>query len=128
MKILLGSLLLFFMGLVNAGEDSMSVNIDPNQTQFTITLPANPTTGYQWTVKKYDKSFLQLITSHYISPQTNLIGAGGQMQFKFELVKGETYPKNTIMQFKYARPWEPESGTLKNVTVNFQKVDLNRNH
>lgn len=121
MKILLGSLLLFFIGLGNAGGDSMSVNIDPNQTQFTITLPANPTTGYQWTVKKYDKSFLQLVASHYISPQTNLMGAGGQMQFKFELVEGETYPKNTTMQFKYARPWEPENGTLKNVTVNFQK-------
>nr|WP_232220592.1 protease inhibitor I42 family protein [Legionella tunisiensis] len=57
MKIVLGSLLLFFIGLVNAGEDSMSVNIDPSQTQFIITLPANPTTGYQWTVKNTTNRF-----------------------------------------------------------------------
>nr|WP_232220591.1 protease inhibitor I42 family protein [Legionella tunisiensis] len=63
--------------------------------------------------QKYDKSFLQLIASHYISPQTKLMGAGGQMQFKFELVEGKIYPKNTSMLFKYARPWEPDTGTLK---------------
>lgn len=120
MRMLLGSLLLSFVVTANA-TDTMSINVDPNQTQFVITLPANPTTGYQWTVKKYDKSFLQLISSHYVAPQTKLIGAGGNMLFTFELIKGKAYPQNTEMLFKYAQPWSLKNSTLKKVSINFSK-------
>ncbi|KTC78411.1 protease inhibitor I42 family protein [Legionella brunensis] len=118
MKILWSSLLLAFATLIHAA-DTMTLNIDKNQTQFEVTLPANPTTGYQWTVESYDKSIIKLLSSRYVAPQTKLIGAGGQMQFTFQLLKGKSYPQNTTLQFKYARPWEPETGTMKQVVVNF---------
>ncbi|ASQ45641.1 protease inhibitor I42 family protein [Legionella clemsonensis] len=117
MKTLWSSLLLACATFTHA--DTMSLNVNPNQKEFIITLPANPTTGYQWTVEKYDKSFLKLLSSNYLAAKTKLIGAGGQMQFTFQLLKGKSYPQSTTMQFKYARPWEQEKGTLKQVTVNF---------
>lgn len=119
MRIILGGLLLSFVVSANAA-DTMTLNVNASQSQFSVTLPSNPTTGYQWTVKKYDNSFLKLIASEYLAPQTKLIGAGGQMQFKFELESGKPHPASTQIQFKYERPWEPNKGTLKTVTVNFQ--------
>ncbi|CDZ78174.1 putative secreted protein [Legionella massiliensis] len=119
MRIILGSLLLSFLVLANAA-DTMTLTIDKNQKDFLVTLPSNPTTGYQWTVVSFDKSFLELKASQYLPPKTKLIGAGGQMQFNFALIARKTYPASTTMQFKYLRSWEPETGTLKTVTVNFQ--------
>ncbi|WP_347251285.1 protease inhibitor I42 family protein [Legionella sp.] len=123
MKTILVGLLVLCGSLVNAAaSDPMTINVNPKQSKFQITLPSNPTTGYQWTVTQYDKFFLQLISSQYIAPQSNLIGAGGQMSFTFELVEGKSYPATTAINLKYARPWEPENGTAKTVTVNFQST------
>lgn len=124
MRTILGSLLLFWGALATAAaSDPMTVNVDPKQSKFQVTLSSNPTTGYQWTVTKYDKSLLQLVPSQYIAPQSKLIGAGGQMMFTFELVGGKTYPASTTINFKYARPWEPENGSSKTVTVNFKSIN-----
>ncbi len=101
--------------------DTLTLYVDSSSPQFVVTLPANPTTGYQWTVSTYDKTMLRLTSSHYIVPKTKLIGAGGEMTFTFALNKGKAYPKATTMSFTYARSWEPKSGTLKQVTVQFTK-------
>jgi inhibitor of cysteine peptidase len=103
-----------------SGED-LSVNADSSKNSFTVKLVANPTTGFQWEVTEYDKNLLILSESHYERPQTNLIGAGGEMLFTFTLKKGKIYPANTHMKFKYSRSWEPGSSTVKNITVNFVK-------
>ncbi|MDI9818289.1 MULTISPECIES: protease inhibitor I42 family protein [unclassified Legionella] len=119
MRILFGGLLLAFMTFANAA-DTMIINVDANQPHFIITLPSNPTTGYQWIVKDYDQSFLRLLSSRYVAPQNKLIGAGGNMIFTFELIKGKTYPQNTKMTFKYVRPWESDNGTLQKISINFK--------
>ena len=119
MKILIGCCLLLCSVLANANDNAMTINVDPATSQFTVKLPANPTTGFQWTVKEYDKTILTLTDSEYLPPQTKLFGAGGNMIFTFELVKGKKYPQSTQMVFNYARSWEPETGTLQQVTVNF---------
>lgn len=119
MRIMLAGLLLIFALITNAA-DLMTLTVNKNQKEFSLSLPSNPTTGYQWTVVNFDKSFLQLKASQYIAPKTKLIGAGGQMQFNFALVNGKSYPASTTLQFKYLRPWEPETGTVKEIRVNFQ--------
>ena len=119
MKRLTGIILLFIASLANAGNVS-TLTVDPDQSQFIVTLPANPTTGYQWTVTEYDKRNLKLIKSYYEPAKTKLMGAGGQMYFVFKKVT-KTYPDKTELIFKYAQPWEPENGTLKNITINFSK-------
>ncbi|MBA2652522.1 MAG: protease inhibitor I42 family protein [Tatlockia sp.] len=100
------------------------MTVNANQNQFQVTLPANPTTGYQWEVISFDSSFLQLLYSQYLPPKSQLAGAGGEMQFTFELIAGKNYPAKTTLEFKYHRPWEAEGSTLKTIKVNFQKAKL----
>ena len=120
MKLLLACWLLLGSLYANAA-DPLIMNVDPANQQFVVTLPANPTTGYQWTVTTYNKKLLKMTGSHFDAPQTKLIGAGGKMTFIFELLKGKSYPESTLMTFTYARSWEPKSAMLQQVTVNFTK-------
>ena len=120
MKILFSSLLLGFAMTVHA-DDELSLDVNVKDPSFVISLPANPTTGFQWAVDQYDKNILTLSSSVYQKPQTNLVGAGGQMQFTFTLQKGKALPEHTHLQFKYARAWEPKTATVKKVQVNFLK-------
>lgn len=118
MKMLLSWLLMGFSVLSYANNDVV-MKVSSKDPSFVVSLAANPTTGYQWSVVKFDKNLLTLSNSIYEKPQTNLIGAGGKMLFIFNLNKGKTYPAQTKMVFKYARSWEPDSGTIKKVTINF---------
>ena len=120
MRAILGGFLLL-CSLGAQADDNTVITVDSSSQQFVVTLPANPTTGYQWTVTSFDKKTFKMTASQFVSPRTRLIGAGGQMTYTFALIKGQSYPKSTQMSFTYARPWDPKSGTLKQVTVNFNK-------
>ena len=110
---------LFFYSLFAHADNLTTMTVDSSNPKFVVTLPANPTTGYQWTVTNYDKKILMMTGSKFLAPRTRLMGAGGQMTFTFARVKGKSYPKSTQLSFTYARSWEPKSATLKKVTVNF---------
>ncbi len=97
----------------------MTVHVNRTDSTFEITLPANPTTGYQWTIKQIDHSLLQLKSQQYIRPNTHLLGAGGAERFVFQLLEGKPYPKQTEIELSYARSWEPGSGDLTKIIVEF---------
>ncbi|KTD59263.1 protease inhibitor I42 family protein [Legionella shakespearei] len=118
-KFILLLALLFGYSLM-AHADDVSIDVNSNNKNFTVSLNANPTTGYQWKVVSFDKGLLTLSGSQYQKPNNKLIGAGGKMLFTFTLNKGKTYPAKTDMVFKYARPWEDKGGTVQKVTVNFE--------
>ena len=120
MRLVFGSLL-FLCSLCGHAADALILNVDSCSPEFLVSLPSNPTTGYQWTVKAYDKKIMRMADSHFVAPQTKLIGAGGKMIFTFALIKGQSLPHSTSLSFTYARSWEAKSGTLKHVTVNFIK-------
>lgn len=109
-------LLLSFLAWSGGG---MTLDVNKNEKSFNVSLAANPTTGYSWSVLDYDKNLLSLTHSEYNKPQTNLIGAGGVMIFTFTLNEGKTYPSQTKMTFRYSRPWEQEGGKIKKVVVRF---------
>jgi len=113
---------LFLNSLMVFSADTIKMNVDANSQQFKITLPANPTTGFQWTVKEYDKAILKLAGNQYLAPQPKLMGAGGEMCFIFSRVKGATYPKTTTLLFRYSRSWEHKGGIVKKVVVNFRVI------
>ena len=117
---MLGGLLLLCT-LWGHAADILAIHVDRSSQQFAVTLPANPTTGYQWTVTTYDKQLLHVTSSHYAARQTKRIGAGGEMIFIFALNKGKSYPNSTRMLFTYARPWDSKSGSLKRVIINFNQ-------
>lgn len=111
-------LLVLFFGGAQASED-LIVHVNPKSPQFRVMLPANPSTGYQWTLKKYDQNNLMLIHSQYLAPHSNRIGAGGQMIFTFKPVADQAYPPKTEMTFQYARAWESKKGESRKVIVLF---------
>lgn len=121
MKTLLSLVLFCFLGWANA-ITTTTISVDPHQGSFKVSLPANPTTGFQWTLKEYDTSLLKLTSSQYIAPESKLIGAGGEMVFVFDLLPtGNVLPSSTTLLFQYARPWETANGTIQQITINFQK-------
>ena len=106
--------------LLGFATESVKLVVDVKAAAFTVSLPANPTTGYQWVVEKYDTSHFDKISSQYVAESTTRMGAGGQMQFVFERKKDVDYPACTQMTFRYARPWEPTKGSVTRVTVMFK--------
>lgn len=118
MKIVCSLVMLFFSLIAQAADDTMTMTIPEQQKQFQITLPANPTTGFQWTIKEFDRQLLRLKKSEYNAPVAKRMGAGGKMVFTFEKIK-DTHPKQTEIVFQYARSWESKDGTLKRVTIDF---------
>lgn len=120
MRIFGAGLLWLFLGCGNATSALETQTISPESAMFMITMPANPTTGYQLTVQKYDTDLFKLVESHYQSSKPALMGSGGKMVFKFELLEGHVYPKNTQMVFRSARPWEKGDGILTPVDIYFE--------
>lgn len=119
MKFLTGFTMMMLTMFAHA-DDSLSLDVAKGQKSFVVNLPANPTTGFQWSVVQYDKDLLTLGSSVYHGPNTKLIGAGGRMLFTFNLNKGAALPKSTDLTFKYARSWEKNGeSTIQKVTINF---------
>lgn len=119
MRILLCSGL-FWASFLSFSANVQTLDITAANKQFVLVLPANPTTGYQWTVKSYDKSYLLFKNSSYRAPVTSRVGAGGQMVFTFSRVNNLSFPKTTRVVFCYARSWEPASGVIKQVDLRFK--------
>jgi inhibitor of cysteine peptidase len=80
---------------------------------FNITLASNPTTGYHWELAApLDEAVVKLVASEYKSPDTRMLGAGGQEIWTFRAVgRGQT-----VVQLKYVRPWEKDVAPIKTAT------------
>lgn len=112
---------LFFSSMVFAMETQI-IDVNMSQPQFVVVFPANPTTGYQWTILSYDKTKISLMSSVYQTPTKQQIGTGGKMIFTFKAIPGQTYPMSSQIKFKYVRPWDPNHGTFTDVIVNVNKA------
>lgn len=99
--------------------NTTSLSFDQCQPRFQFSLPANPTTGYQWRLTNYDHKHFKLLKTSYQGPEKKLMGAGGMMVFQFGLQKGAHYPEKTRMTLVYAQPWNPKSGTEQRIKLRF---------
>jgi inhibitor of cysteine peptidase len=85
--------------------------------EFKITLQCNPTTGYQWQLAKPpDAKLVKLLRSEYKPSESKLLGAGGQMLWKFQAIE----EGRTELRLDYIRPWE--KGEKPAQTTNFVVV------
>ncbi|MCX6693200.1 MAG: protease inhibitor I42 family protein [Methanomicrobiales archaeon] len=64
-----------------------------------VTLYENPTTGYMWDVTL--SPGLKLMIDDYLSPQTNLVGAGGEHTWQFMATSAGDHTFSAV----YRRPW-----------------------
>ena len=84
-------------------QNSDGVAVVPVTGRMIVTLESNATTGYQWQLASLDQTVLENTEQTYISPTTDLVGAGGTERWVFVAQKaGET-----TLRMEYRRPWEP---------------------
>lgn len=116
MKILVLTTALFSIALLLACAGSQSSGsggkwfTKPEETievsagqEFTIALPSNRTTGYQWRLAgRLDETVVRLVRTAYEAPETKLPGAGGKEVWVFQAVG----PGKTAIPLEYARSWE----------------------
>jgi inhibitor of cysteine peptidase len=102
-----------------SGSSSSAANTDPGKTirvkvgeEFTISLKANPTTGYDWECTSVYE-WIQPLDKTYQADNTGLVGSGGTDIFRF---KAHGQGKATL-DFVYKRLWETTSVEQKNFTV-----------
>ncbi|MFS0553026.1 protease inhibitor I42 family protein [Brevibacillus sp. 179-C9.3 HS] len=71
---------------------------------FTITLEANPSTGYQWGLSNpLDARFLSLHSNEFVPPSSpSRIGQGGHQVLSFQALRRGM----TSISMKYCRPWD----------------------
>ena len=104
--------LLLFVSLAVSG--CADVQLKPDEI-YTITLPANPTTGYQWQIRQGKvPPCLKFLRKEYKSDEAtdDIVGVGGQAIFIFQAVeKGKGQ-----VTFDYIRTWEPQKKPLQEKT------------
>jgi inhibitor of cysteine peptidase len=112
--ILILLILLFSASFCLAQESKPAEVIDAQVNRnFTITLPSNPTTGYQWQLARpLNNKMIKLIGSEYIAEDTGLVGSGGKQVWKFRALKAGS----AAIALKYVRPSE------KNVPAASEKI------
>ena len=85
--------------------------------EFSITLPANHTTGYSWRLAtQLDPPTLKLLDTTYHESTSGAVGAPGEEVWTFT---GQT-PGQTQLNFEYVRPFEKNSPPAK--IANFSVV------
>ena len=92
-----------------------------NGTVFQLNLSENPTTGYSWELEL--GAGLTLLNDNFSEEQVpegekSLFGAGGFHTWEIEAdSRGNTQIKGI-----YKRPWENETGTEDNFTLNIEVI------
>jgi predicted secreted protein len=112
--------LAFFVLLGCIGQvclaNTIELTIAPKTALFYFSLPSNPTTGYKWSFKSYDKSKLSFHHSSFKVSHSHLMGSGGKEYFFFNVIQpSETL--DTILDLNYSRPWETENAQFQRVHI-----------
>lgn len=85
---------------VNLADDGYA---EAKDSELTVTLKGNPTTGYVWNYRINGEN-VECTLSDYAQDKANegMAGAGGTYTFKFKA----TGATEATVQFTYARAWE----------------------
>ena len=86
---------------------------------FTITLKSNPTTGFSWKLKSYDKGLITYIDHKFVASQNKkLIGAPGYEVWTFKANKANDRVNQVgHVSMEYARPWTKEGAITQSFII-----------
>lgn len=94
-------------------DDQRSIELRRGD-RLEITLPANPTTGFQWEIKAVNTDILHSIGEPKFEPSSNAVGSGGRVTLSFE-VKGTGQTK---LELIHHRPFEKNVPPIQTFVVN----------
>jgi inhibitor of cysteine peptidase len=80
-----------------------------------ISLPENASTGYRWTIERYDDEFLEALPAE-AGYTSNSIGSGGDIAFMFCTRKAGTGQ----LVLKHWRHWEGDASITKRFRLQLQ--------
>jgi len=90
---------------------SKPIVVNSVRSVVNVRLPANPTTGYQWMLIKYDPAVMETPVSHFEPGRRDLMGAPGRSIWQFKFKKTAfTVSQTTSVILEYKRPWEKSTG------------------
>lgn len=95
--------------------------IDAHCSHFDVKLPANPSTGFRWTLESYDAEHFSYFETEYVTATTARMGASGTRIFYFKQKEGTVCPESTSLRFSYGRSWETDSSSSTDVVVQFNQ-------
>jgi inhibitor of cysteine peptidase len=72
-----------------------------------ITLPENASTGYRWTIDRYDEDIVEALGSEP-RYQSSAVGSGGEIAFTFKAKKAGTGE----IALKHWRHWEGDRSVI----------------
>ena len=78
-----------------------------------LTLPANPTTGYQWESGQLDSAILRPVGEQTFEPSSNAVGSGGLVTMHFEAMGAGQTELNLILH----RPFEKDVPPIQTFEV-----------
>ncbi len=81
--------------------------------RFSIQLPENPTTGFQWEFLPNTDGVVTLEATDYNASAPKLIGSGGQKTLTFQVEKAG----QTTITLNHWRPWEGDASLLERYTL-----------
>jgi hypothetical protein len=75
------------VGFAQIEKQAKTIQVRKNNSIFSITLDANPTTGYTWFLKSYDQLFIKPLGKKYKmkAGAEEMPGAGGKEVWTFQL-------------------------------------------
>ncbi|HNW91899.1 MAG TPA: protease inhibitor I42 family protein [bacterium] len=79
----------------------------------TVTLAANPTTGYQWQLVSPASALVRFVARDFVAATPGRIGGGGTETWRFATIA----PGTVFLDFAYVRPWETGVEPVQRQTV-----------
>ncbi len=91
--------------------------VDPGD-EFVVVLESNATTGFSWQLEVQPPDYIvRLVSSFYVEPDTDLVGAGGRQELTFEAVGEGTAEIQLWYVREFDDPPEPADRAQFEVTV-----------
>jgi inhibitor of cysteine peptidase len=94
-------------------DNGRTVRVHPGD-EIAVTLDSNVSTGFRWVLTRApDAQIVELVGSDYVTPESTLLGAGGQEVWRFR-ASGEG---TSVLQLTYQRSSGETAGGPFQITV-----------
>lgn len=94
------------------------ISLKKGESEFTIVLESNPSTGYAWFLAPYPENFLTLTSHKYHRDKAAKPGTAGEESWTFEVSpKAQKGPMVFSISFVYMRTWEADKAQSAEVII-----------
>lgn len=97
---------------IGPGANGTTIRVHTGD-RLVVTLPANASTGYSWSVVSKRTPVVRLVSARYVAPKTALLGAPGRFVARFTVRTAG----RTTLRLAYARHTHPATPPARRFAV-----------